>query len=163
MSQRKLRVLAVFCNPKGTDSLRLQSEQRILQQCLPPSDATLQIQPAATLDDLRHALLQQRFDIVHFSGHGCTDGPLLRLIRQALLAQHALDAQKHPAVRQTLQPAVSALKRWLAGSESTEVMSGGGRKGGGRRGGERRGGGSRNATSGTVRRARARVARGARS
>ena len=86
----KLKVLAVFCNPKGTDALRLQSEHRILQQCLPPDVATLQVQPAATLDDLRHALMKQRFDVVHFSGHGCTDGPMLRMLRSALLQQHAL-------------------------------------------------------------------------
>ena len=84
MADSKLKVLAVFCNPKGTDALRLQSEQRVLQQCLPQSVATLQIQPAATLDDLRCAIRQQRFDVVHFSGHGCTDGPLLRMLRQAL-------------------------------------------------------------------------------
>ena len=29
-----LRVLAIFCNPKGTDPLRLQAEQRVLQQAL---------------------------------------------------------------------------------------------------------------------------------
>ena len=81
MTDAKLKVLAIFCNPKGTDSLRLQTEQRVLQQCLPPAVATLQVQPAATLDDLRQALLYQRYDVVHFSGHGCTDGPLLRMLR----------------------------------------------------------------------------------
>ena len=134
----KLRVLAVFCNPKGTDSLRLQSEQRILQRCLPPSTAALHVQPAATLDDLRQALLQQRYDIVHFSGHGCTDGPLLRMLRQTLLSQHAIDAQCNPAVRQTFLPAVSALKRWLQGQASSDVSPGRGGNGG--RGGANGGG-----------------------
>lgn len=59
-----IRVLAVFCNPKGTDALRLQAEQRILQKCLPPSVADLRIQPAATLDDLQQALMMSSFDVI---------------------------------------------------------------------------------------------------
>eukprot|EP00966_Prymnesium_polylepis_P263412 6084384-Prymnesium_polylepis.1 len=76
-----LRVLAVFCNPKGTDTLRLQAEQRILQRSLPQSVASLNVQPAATLDDLQQALLTSNFDVIHFSGHGCIDAPLVRLLR----------------------------------------------------------------------------------
>ena len=108
-----LRVLAVFCNPKGTDPLRLQAEQRILQRCLPSNTHTLNVQPAATLDDLREALLRDSFDVIHFSGHGCVDAPLQRMLRHALQAQHGLDAQLNPKLLQCLPPAVQLLKRWL--------------------------------------------------
>ena len=107
-----LRVLAVFCNPKGTDSLRLQAEQRILQRCLPPSVASLNIQPAATLDDLQQALLMNTFDVIHFSGHGCIDAPLVRLLRQVLKVQRP-DIELRAEVQQCVQPAVNALKQWL--------------------------------------------------
>ena len=50
-------VLAIFCQPKGTDALRLQSEHRILQRALKgPCGGALQVCPAATLNDLREAL-----------------------------------------------------------------------------------------------------------
>ena len=102
-------MLAVFCNPKGTDPLRLQAEQRILQRCLPAGAHTLNVQPAATLDDLREALLRDSFDVIHFSGHGCVDAPLQRMLR----LQRGLDAQLNPKLLQCLPPAVQLLKRWL--------------------------------------------------
>lgn len=114
-----LRVLAVFCNPKGTDALRLQAEQRILQRCLPPSVALLQIQPAATLDDLQQALLMHSFDVIHFSGHGCIDAPLVRLLRQVLKAQRP-DVEMRAEVQQCVQPAVNALKHWLGNEAPLE-------------------------------------------
>ena len=84
-----MRVLAVFCNPRGTDHLRLQAEQRVLQQSLKFVSASLDIVPAATIDDLRMALLGQRYDVIHFSGHGCVDGPLQMLVQHKLGSQHA--------------------------------------------------------------------------
>ena len=107
-----LSVLAVFCNPKGTDALRLQAEQRILQRSLPSSAASLNIQPAATLDDLQQALLMQTFDVIHFSGHGCIDAPLIRLLRQVLKSQRP-ELEARPEVQQCVQPAISAIKQWL--------------------------------------------------
>ena len=98
----RVRVLAIFCNPRNTDPLRLQSEQRVLQQSLRASaSAELEVVPAATIDDLRSALLNQRFDVIHFSGHGCIDGPLQALVRAA----------RGPS--DCLALAVVALKTWL--------------------------------------------------
>ena len=74
-------VLAIFCNPQGTHELRLQNEQRVLQQVL---GSQLVVAPAATLDDLRAALLGRRYDVIHFSGHGCVDGPLQSLVRRKM-------------------------------------------------------------------------------
>ncbi|KAL1526146.1 hypothetical protein AB1Y20_014874 [Prymnesium parvum] len=105
-----LRVLAVFCNPKGTDALRLQAEQRILQRCLPPGVAALTIQPAATLDDLQQTLMVHSFDVIHFSGHGCIDAPLGRLLRQ-MFAE----------VQQCLPAAVHEIKRWLSDAPPLEA------------------------------------------
>ena len=118
-----VRVLAIFCNPKGTDFLRLQSEQRVLQQALRSTTTSLQVVPAATIDDLRSALLGRCFDVIHFSGHGCVDGPLQSLVRQRLSGHHQGAA---------LVPlAVAALKRWLHGpcsawSTPTEDKASGG-------------------------------------
>ena len=115
----RVSVLAIFCNPKGTDSLRLQSEQRILQRALRSTSATLEVVPAATLDDLRLALCGRRFDVIHFSGHGCVDGPLGSLVR------HNLSRLATAADVRLLTPlAVAALKGWLAtaaGSPSADA------------------------------------------
>ena len=61
---RTVSVLGIFANPKGTDALRLQNEQRLLQQCLALSQHrdgfALQVLSAATVDDVRRALLARR-------------------------------------------------------------------------------------------------------
>ena len=109
------RVLAIFCNPRNTDALRLQSEQRVLQQSLRSTSATLEVVPAATIDDLRAALLNRQFDVIHFSGHGCVDGPLLSLVKHKLSAAAIQLPDSSPAAMMNLcyAPAVAALKRWL--------------------------------------------------
>ena len=83
------RCLGVFCNPRGTDALRLQSEQRVLQLALRRSAVDLSIAPAATVDDLQQALLHdaERFDLIHFSGHGCIEGPLQSMVKAAMAAR----------------------------------------------------------------------------
>ena len=77
-------VLGVFAQPKGTDPLRLQAEQRSITQSLKLSQfrdsVTFEILSAATVTDLRRALLQKQYDVVHFSGHGDFDTPLIRWI-----------------------------------------------------------------------------------
>jgi len=74
----EVSVLLVFANPVGTDPLRLGAEERALREAIDLSTnrgrvgiKTLQ---AATIDDLRRALLRDSYDIVHFSGHGNTSG-----------------------------------------------------------------------------------------
>ena len=67
-------VLGVFAQPKVTQPLRLQSEQREISQCLLRSryrdSITFDALAAATIDDLRRALLARTYDVVHFAGHG---------------------------------------------------------------------------------------------
>jgi hypothetical protein len=73
-----VQVLFVTCDPEGTaDHLQLQAEQRAIKQALAisPHGSKIHIDnlPAATTDDLRRALLNKSYDIVHFSGHADAD------------------------------------------------------------------------------------------
>lgn len=74
-------MLAVFANPKGTETLRLDEEQRVMRECLERGPARqtvrLDVRTAATIDDLARALLGAPYDIVHISGHGSGKGLLL--------------------------------------------------------------------------------------
>lgn len=69
-----MKVLALFANPRGTDPLRLGAEDRTIRECIRRSQSRneieLSIRHATTVDDVRRALLDDDFSIVHFSGHG---------------------------------------------------------------------------------------------
>lgn len=82
MLSRNVRVLFVAANPKGTAALRLQDEERAIREAikLSPNQAAihLEVLPAATVDDLRRALLKDEFDVVHLSGHGESNGPIFQ-------------------------------------------------------------------------------------
>ena len=71
-------ILVVFANPKGSDPLRLQEENRIINECMKLSKhrdkLSLTICPAARIDDVRRALLEQEYHIVQFSGHASQKG-----------------------------------------------------------------------------------------
>ena len=73
-----VRVLLVCANPRGTDPIRTAEEDRTLRESVQLSPyrdrVTIETLHAATIDDLRRSLLRQRFDIVHFSGHGTHTG-----------------------------------------------------------------------------------------
>ena len=73
-----MKVLVVFANPRGTSALRLGEEDRMIQECVRRSkhrdNINLIIKHAVTVDDIRRALLDDDFDIVHFSGHGTGTG-----------------------------------------------------------------------------------------
>jgi len=72
------RVLLVCANPRGTDPLRTAEEDRTLRESIQLSTNRDMIQVdtlnAATIDDLRRALLNNKYDVVHFSGHGTNTG-----------------------------------------------------------------------------------------
>jgi hypothetical protein len=74
----KIRILAIFANPKGTDPLRLGTEDRVIHECIRLSKyrdkISLEVIQAATIHDVRRALLDQDYRIVHFSGHGTGKG-----------------------------------------------------------------------------------------
>lgn len=73
-----MNVLVIFANPRGTSSLRLGEEDRKIQECIQRSKhrdkIQLTIKHAVTVDDIRRALLDDDFEIVHFSGHGTGNG-----------------------------------------------------------------------------------------
>lgn len=73
-----MKVLVVFANPRGTDTLRLGEEDRVIQECIRRCKnrdrIQLTIRHAVTVDDIRRTLLDDAFDIIHFSGHGTGRG-----------------------------------------------------------------------------------------
>jgi hypothetical protein len=76
----KIRVLVVFANPRGTQNLRLSEEDRAIREAIQRGKAResihLEIRHATTIDDLRHELLNDAYEILHFSGHGDLDALL---------------------------------------------------------------------------------------
>jgi hypothetical protein len=82
MLSRKVRILFVYANPVQTSSLRLADEQRAIREAIQLSahrDAIhVEILAAATIDDLRRAMLKDDYDVVHFSGHGDSVGPIFQ-------------------------------------------------------------------------------------
>jgi hypothetical protein len=76
-----LRILFLAANPTSTDPLRLDRELRIIREAIERSrhraQLELEVRTAATVHDLRRALLERHYDVVHVSGHGEQDGLLL--------------------------------------------------------------------------------------
>jgi hypothetical protein len=73
----KVRVLLVLCSPSDEERLRVDIEHRSVMKAIngarDGSRVALTPLPAATIDDLRRALLKSDFEIIHFSGHGDSD------------------------------------------------------------------------------------------
>lgn len=73
-----MKILVMFANPRGTSSLRLGEEDKTIQECIRRSkqrdNLNIFSHHAATVDDVRRALLDDDFQIVHFSGHGTRTG-----------------------------------------------------------------------------------------
>ncbi len=71
-------ILAVFANPHGSDPLRLGAEDKVIRECLKLSkyrdNINLDVLHAVTIHDVRRALLDKYYRIVHFSGHGTGKG-----------------------------------------------------------------------------------------
>ena len=78
MKPDKTNILLVCANPRGSDPLRTAEEDRTLRESLRLSANrdTFEVETlnAATIDDLRRALLRKPFQVVHFSGHGTQGG-----------------------------------------------------------------------------------------
>ncbi len=82
-------VLLVCANPRGSEPLRTAEEDRTLRESIQLSANRdhfhIETLNAATVDDLRRALLRERFDVVHFSGHGSTRGLLFEDVSGRLM------------------------------------------------------------------------------
>jgi NTP pyrophosphatase (non-canonical NTP hydrolase) len=67
-----VRVLFVFCSPSDGDALRVNAEFKIANDLHNQRTGTKLIVtplPAATATDFRRALLDSKYDIIHFAGH----------------------------------------------------------------------------------------------
>lgn len=77
----KINVLIIFANPRGTNPLRLGAEYRAVQESIKLSNNRDNISilslHASTIHDVRRALLEDEYKIVHISGHGTTEGLIL--------------------------------------------------------------------------------------
>ena len=75
---QRVAILLVCANPRGTDALRLGEEERALREALRLATHrdwfTITVLNAATIDDLRRALLRDSYGIVQFSGHATHNG-----------------------------------------------------------------------------------------
>lgn len=80
-STSKIRVLAVFANPPGTNRLRLDIEERVIREAIKmsrkPDNILLTTCPAATIRDLSWTLLNDTFEVIHIAGHGSGNGLIL--------------------------------------------------------------------------------------
>ncbi|MCE7989239.1 MAG: CHAT domain-containing protein [Caldilinea sp. CFX5] len=77
-TMKQINVLAIFANPKGSNPLRLEHEDRVIREStrlsLNRDNIHLDIMHAARIDDFARALLDKDYQIVHFSGHGTGRG-----------------------------------------------------------------------------------------
>jgi hypothetical protein len=77
LSLKATHILLVFPNPEGSTPLRLHEEERVIREAIKLSkfrdNIVIDSLPAATVDDLRRALLNGNFDFIHYSGHADTD------------------------------------------------------------------------------------------
>lgn len=70
-------VLALLSDPNRTSKVRLDREARLLQDAAAAGGLTLTIRNAARVSDIVTALRRARPRILHFAGHGLTDGNLV--------------------------------------------------------------------------------------
>lgn len=93
MPDKATRILLVCANPRGTDPLRTAEEDRTLRESLQlsPNRDHIEVETlnAATVDDLRRALLRKPFDVVHFSGHGTQTGLVFEDANGKLMVPHS--------------------------------------------------------------------------
>ena len=97
MAQKQDRpVLVVFANPRGTNALRLDEEDRAITESIRGANQRDRLPltkcHAATVHDLSRAMLDKDFHIVQISGHGTQSGLVLEEIDGSLFVvpRHAL-------------------------------------------------------------------------
>ncbi|MGA8023477.1 MAG: CHAT domain-containing protein, partial [Candidatus Acidiferrales bacterium] len=103
----KTNILLVMSNPSKTSRLDLGREERIIREAIKLGKArdsiAIESRTAATSDDLRRALLDADYQILHFSGHGDLDSLLFtnELGKKAPTPIESLESilRQHPSVR----------------------------------------------------------------
>jgi serine/threonine protein kinase len=96
-SNLRVKILIVFANPKDSDPLRLGEEDRTIRECIKRSNnrdnLAYKIIHAARIMDVQRELLEDEYQIIHFSGHGAPSGQLVLEDEGGdtkLVPQHAL-------------------------------------------------------------------------
>ncbi len=103
----KTNILLVMSNPSKTARLDLGREERIIREAIKlgklRDNISIESRTAATADDLRRALLDADYQILHFSGHGDLDSLFFtnELGKKAPTPIEAIESilRQHPAVR----------------------------------------------------------------
>ncbi|MCA9685805.1 MAG: SIR2 family protein [Myxococcales bacterium] len=76
-----ISVLFLAANPSDTDPLRIDRELRVIREAIERGRhrgaLDLDIRTAATVHDLRRAMLEKDYAIIHISGHGESEGLIL--------------------------------------------------------------------------------------
>jgi hypothetical protein len=83
MNESTTSILVVLANPRGTDTLNLDDEEKVIRAAtnegVESGRIRLDIVYSATLDELKDALWKDEYHIVHISAHGTVDYGLLVL------------------------------------------------------------------------------------
>jgi NTP pyrophosphatase (non-canonical NTP hydrolase) len=104
---QRVRILFVAANPQDTGRLQVDVEERAIFESVRLSNFRdfVSVIPihAATTDDLRRALLEGEYDVLHFSGHGAQGGPIFAdLVNEATQAPIAALAgliRRYPTIK----------------------------------------------------------------
>jgi hypothetical protein len=118
----RIRVLFVSGSPSDAARLRVDSEHRAIIEAINsgPSGNVIEMKvlPAATIEDLRRALLGSEFEIVQFSGHGDADHLVFETAdgkaRPAPLTAVAELIKKYPCVQCVILNACAAVRSLMA-------------------------------------------------
>jgi NTP pyrophosphatase (non-canonical NTP hydrolase) len=103
----KTKILLVLSNPIGSKRLDLGREDRVIREAIAlgkvRESVSVETRNAATTDDLRRALLNGDYQILHFSGHGNLDSLLFtnEMGKKAVAPIEAIHSilGQHPTVR----------------------------------------------------------------
>ncbi len=101
-----LKILFLFSCPRNVDRIRLDKEDRVVRECFERGrlreSIKYSIRHAVRVDDLRRAIIDEKPDIVHFSGHG-TGGTIVLEDEQENSFKVPLDALGEYLSRQGLK------------------------------------------------------------
>lgn len=118
----KTKILLVMSNPSNSPRLDLGREERVIEEAVrlgkERDRISIKSLTAATADDLRRALLDGEYQIVHFSGHGDLDSLLFtnEIGKKAASPIEALESivRQHPSIRCLLLNACDSMSALTA-------------------------------------------------
>jgi NTP pyrophosphatase (non-canonical NTP hydrolase) len=119
-SLAKVRILFVYASPMDSTALRVSGELRAIQRSIKLAGRGTAIEvddlPSATIDDLRHALMERTYEIVHFAGHSNSDSIILESTegKSVSVALHGLAdlLKEYPEIRCVVLNACDSLAQF---------------------------------------------------